>query len=122
MDILASDAALDAGVNGYPSVLFQFVLKRYTKLSASEYDAAALAALNLRDLVLGRYAGAAILDRTNVMDVLDQFAVVENAWYAQNAAGVLTLGKLDLQNLDSVVPVDTILEGDIEGTVQCENM
>lgn len=118
LDILALDAGGEIGSDAYPEKIFLYVLKHYTSLAATDYDSTAIT--NLMGGIL-RYAGVQILDRRNVMDVLDELAIVTNAWYAWNAAGVLTMGRLDLQNLDAATAIDTITSDDIEGDPSCEN-
>jgi hypothetical protein len=121
LDVRIVDAAGELTASAVPHQAFKYLLKHYTNLSASEYDGAAIDAL-ISLLQNSIYYGVAILDRTNVASVLDEIARGTYSWYGWNAAGVLTVGQLDLPNVDSIVPIDSITEDDIHGDLQCENL
>lgn len=104
-----------------PHSAFKYILANYTSLSASDYDSTAIDALESSQrgsLVWGR----AVLDRVNVLDILDEIALISLSWYAWGADGVLTVGQLDLANLDAATPTETITEDDIEGDLTAENL
>jgi hypothetical protein len=101
-----------------PFGAFRYVLESFSGMAASEYDLAGIMALYGSGFRYGR----AVLDRTNILDVLDEIAACTASWYSQNSAGVLTVGKLALATLDSATSIDTITEIDIVGDLSCENL
>lgn len=118
-DLVGQNAA--GTLDGVPHRQFKYLLQNYTALAASEYDTTSIDALIALE-VASIGTGFAILDRTNVLDLLDAIAFATYSWYAWNASGVLTVGRLDLANLDSASSIDTITTTDIEGDLACENL
>lgn len=104
-----------------PHAIFKYVLQNYTALAVSEYDSTAIDALATAESN-SIYFGTAILDRVNVLDVLDQIAFGSYSWYGWNEAGVLTVGRLDLANLDAATSTDTVDTTDVLGDLACENL
>lgn len=120
VDMQVQDAAGDL-TTGTPHEVIQYVLDHYSKLSASDYDAAALAAeITLEAASI--LASVSILDRTNALDVLDAMSAATDAWYVWGSDGVLTVGRLDLANLDGETAIDTITETDILDDLSAENL
>jgi hypothetical protein len=121
-DVSGLDAA---GVitQGRPHEIFKYLLANYSSLAAVEYDAAALAAMIALEVTEDLVGSFSILDRRNLLDIFDAIAQSTCSWYAWTSAGVLTVGRLDLANLDSAVPIDSLSRGDVwEGELQCENL
>lgn len=109
-----------------PHKVFKYVLQNYSQLSASEFDSATMDALAATEATvdgagLGIFFGAAILDRVNLLDLLDQIARATYSWYGWDSGGVLRVGRLDLANLDNVTPIKSVAKTDIIGDVSCEN-
>lgn len=121
-DIRSAGASGNALLQGIPHVGFQYILDNYTELTAADRDQAAFDALVADEVFDQLLWGYAVLDRMNVIDVLDEIAVLTNSWYSWKADGTLTVGKLDLPSLDDAAVVDTIRQGDIEGEPECENL
>lgn len=121
LDMQALDAAGAIGVSAEPHKAFKYLLQNYTALSASEYDSTAIDALAAAE-ASSIYYGRAILDRMNVVTLLDEIAFATYSWYGWNAAGVLTVGRLDLANLDSASSTGTINTHDMIGDPSCENL
>jgi hypothetical protein len=123
IDLWVIDAGGVMGA-GMPHGVFRFVLQTYTALAPAEYDIDAINALYSDELTHGVTYGRAILDRTNVRVVLDDIADTALSWYCPNVSGVLTVGKLDLANLDAVSAVDEISDDDIAegGELAFENL
>lgn len=121
-DILAQGTSGDAAIQYVPHAGFRYILDTWTRLTPDDRDAAAFSALVAAQQSAGTRWGRAILDRTNVMDVLDEIAVATNSWYGQATPGLLSVGKLDLANLDDATALDTITEDDIEGDPTYENL
>lgn len=120
-DIRATGPTGNAALQGVPHIGFQYIIDNYTSLKPSDRVQSSFDALVALELNSGIQWGYALMDRTNVMDVLDQIATLTNSWYGWNNAGQLTVGRLDLPNLDSVTPIDTIRRGDIQGDPVYEN-
>lgn len=120
MDYLAADAA-GAFTIAQPHKVFKYLVQTFTRLDAADIDTAAMDALaTLEQATI--YISMAVTDRTNLMDLLDAIATLSRSWYAFTAAGVLTVGRFDLANLDAVVPDATITDAEIVGEVQVENL
>lgn len=122
LDILAArDAAGELTTGLAPHTAFKYYLAHYSSLTAAEYDTIAIDALAA--VASPRiYYGRAITDRVNLLDLLDEIALGTYSWYGWNAAGVLTVGRLDLPNLDAASSIDSITTDDIEGDLACENL
>lgn len=101
---------------------FQFLLENYTTVPADEYDTASMTALATLESSEGATYGRAILDRVNVLTLLDEIATASRSWYAWDESGVLKVGRLDLANLDAATPIDTIDVDDIFGDLACESL
>jgi hypothetical protein len=109
------------GVSEVPHDIFEVVLQQYSMLASTEYDLTALDALAADETLAINY-GRAITDRMNVLDLLDDLALASYSWYQWTLAGVLTVGRLDLVNLDTVTPIDTVTAMDIDGDLAVENL
>jgi hypothetical protein len=106
-----------------PHDAFLYYLQNYApRLAASDYDQAAIVALAAAEASTGTLYGRSILDRMNLLEILDEIALGTQSWYGSRADGVLTVGKLDLANLDGVSPIDAIDANDIDGTLECANL
>lgn len=122
LDMTATDAAGVLGF-GHPHRIFRYLLQNHTKLTASEYDDAAIGVLIAAEIVEAIPAGFAVLDRMNVLALLDQIAQSTYSWYGWNSDGVLTVGRLDLANLDAATPIDDITAAaDVMGHLSADNM
>ncbi len=120
-DIRAAGTTGDALLQTVPHAGFRYVLDNWTRLASTDRDSASFDALVAAETAANAQWGRAVLDRTNVMDVLDEIAVCTNSWYGWTGAGKLAVGKLDLFSLAGVATIDSIVEGDIEGDPSCEN-
>lgn len=121
IDMQALDAGNEVGVGAEPHAVFKYYLSHHTSLAASEYDDAALDDLAADESSIVS-VGRAILDRTNVLDLLDEIATATYSWYGWTAAGVLTAGQLDLANIDAATATDTIAAGDVFGDPTCQQL
>lgn len=118
MDYAGVDAGGVLGVgNTSPHKAFKWLLQNYTQLAAEEYDEAALDALGGFTMAYGR----AILDRVNLIDLLDEIAFCSTSWYGWGHDGVLTVGVLELYDLDAQTPIATIDGSDFDA-VSVENL
>lgn len=119
MDVGVIDAAGFFTSTARPHDVFEWLIENYSGLTAPEYDGTAIDALaaDSGSILYGR----AILDRTNLIDLLDEIAVATCSWYGWNASGVLTVGRLDLANLDAETAVDEITDDDLSGDLSSEN-
>jgi len=120
-DILAQGTSGDAAIQDVPHAGFRYILDTWTRLTSADRDTSAFSTLVAAQQAAGTRWGRAVLDRTNVMDILDEIAVATNSWYGWDRTGLLSVGKLDLVNLDAATAVDTIVEGDIVGDPSYEN-
>jgi hypothetical protein len=119
-DIRSTGPSGNALLQGIPHIGFQYILDNYTSLVAADRDQASFDALVAEEIDDQIQWGTAVLDRANVMDILDLIATLTNSWYSWTYEGKLKVGKFDLQNLDSVTPIDTIT--DVVGEPMCENL
>lgn len=106
-----------------PHRVFLHLLQNYTKLTSAEYDTAAINAL--AELFSADMAASiAILDRENVIDLLDAISRATDSWYAWGVDGVLTVGRLDLHNISGAAAVDEIDTDDLieGGHISAENL
>lgn len=120
-DILAQGTSGDAAIQDVPHAGFRYIMDTWTRLGSANRDTAAFSALVAAQQAAGTRWGMAILDRTNVMDVLDAIAVATNSWYGWDRTGLLTVGKLDLANLDAATATETITEDDLAAAPSFEN-
>lgn len=119
-DVLAQGTSGDAAIQNIPHAAMRYLLDTYTKLTSSDRDATSFAALVAAEQAAGKQWGRAVLDRTNVLDLLDEIAIATCSWYGFGADGKLRVGKLDLANLDSAMSIDSIGVGDILGDASYE--
>lgn len=99
-----------------------FIIKTFSALAAAEYDEPTFTALcALESSESARYSRA-ILDRVNILDLLDEIATASRSWYAWDLNGILNVGRLALESIDSATPVDTISYSDVLSDVNCENL
>lgn len=117
-DILSQGLTGDAAIQNIPHAAFRYIIDTWTTLTLADRDAAAFSVLVAAEQAAGTQWGYAVLDRTNVQDVLDAIALATNSWYAWSRLGLLTVGKLDLANLATATAVDTIYADDIDMTTQ----
>lgn len=101
---------------------FLFIIKNFTELTGTEYDASSFTALTALEAAESARYGRAVLDRLNVLTLLDEIAVASRSWYTWGADGVLRVGRLDLANIDSATPIDTITAGDVRSDPVCKNL
>lgn len=121
IDMVGQDAGGEIGQTA-PHSIFKYLLKHYSQLSASDYDSTAIDALATAETSLIFY-GRAVLDRENLLTLLDEIAFATQSWYGWDSAGVLTVGKLALATLSAATPDDTIdSDRDIVGEVSAENL
>lgn len=122
IDMTLIDAAGEIA-SASPHTMFKYILKHYSGLSPSQYDTVAIDDLIDVEAPTLLQFGRVITDRMNVLDLLDEIAQCTYSWYGWNASGVLTVGRLDLPNLDAATSVDTINITDIDaGGLSCENL
>lgn len=121
-DVRSTGLAGNALNQGVPHAGFQYILDTYTSLTAADRDQASFDVMVADETLNQIQWGYAVLDRKNVMDVLDEIATLTNSWYSWDYNGKLKVGKLNLQSLSTVTPIDTITEGDMEGDPSCVNM
>jgi len=110
-----------------PHYAMQLILDSYTKLTAAYRDQPSFDQQTTYEVTHLTGWGYAVTDRANVQDVLDDISTSTNTWYAQNANGLLAVGRLELDKLDSgsffgVVSIDTTTRDDIIGDLACENL
>lgn len=122
VDIAAIDAGGFLGSATTPHRAFEYLLANHTQLEASEYDTASIDALDTAETSEGSLYGRAILDRVNVLELLDEIAKSTFSWYGWNAAGVLTVGRLDLANIDAAEAVADITAGKLLAHPSCEQL
>jgi hypothetical protein len=124
MDLFAIGTSGDASLLHIPHAAFRYILDNHTKLTAGDRVASAFATLVTSETANTVRWGRTVLDRTNVMDVLDEIALLSNSWYGWNTQGQLSVGKLDLQNLDTATAIDTITKDAIpvQSEPSCENV
>lgn len=120
-DFSGSGVSGNAVFMDVPHSAFRHILDAWTRLLPADRDETAFSTLSSAELVTIKW-GYAVLDRSNVLDVLDLIALLTNSWYAWTVAGILTVGKLDFANLDAATPIDSILKGDFETEISVENM
>lgn len=113
VDYAAGDAAGALTLSATPHKVAAYLLDNHTQLEAAEIDAAAFTALDTAELAETALYGRVILDRENLLDLLDEIARSTRSWYAWNAQGVLTAGRLDLANIDAAIAVDEIALADV---------
>lgn len=121
-DILSQGTSGDAAIQDVPHAGMRYIIDTWTRLTSVNRDTAAFTALVSAEQADGTQWGYAVLDRTNVLDILDEIAVVTNSWYSWDRTGLLTVGKLDLVNLDAATATATIVEGEISGDPSYENL
>lgn len=118
IDMQAVDAAGDMA-NAWNGEVFKYILDNYTKLTPSDYDSSSISAIGGTT----KHFGVAVLDRVNVLNVLDLIVAGVSNWYGWKSSGVLTAGGLSVSVLDFATPDDTIDTGrDILSEVTAENM
>lgn len=121
-DITAIGTSGDAAIQYVPHAGFRYILDTWTRLTSADRDANAFAALVATQQANGTRWGRAILDRTNVMDVLDDIAVLSRSWYCGDKDGLLSVGQFDLANLDDATAIDTIVHDDFLADPSIENL
>jgi hypothetical protein len=107
-----------AGIHG----AFKYLIQTYSGLAASEYDTTSMDALAAIEVLESGNYGRAILDRMNLLTLLDEIATASGSWYGWDASGVLKVGRLDLANLDAATSVDTITTSEIMNDIDCQNL
>lgn len=112
IDYNVSDAAGELGANQAPHLAFKYLLAHYSTLSTSDYDEAAINAIAATDAGVIRCA-ISILNRVNLITLLDDIARSTYSWYGWTDIGVLTVGRLDLSNLASATAIATITQADM---------
>lgn len=122
IDIQGVGSSGDAASAERPHAAMRLLLDNFTELTSADRNTSAFAALVTEESSGSLYWGRSIVDRVNLLDILDEIAVLTNAWYAWQADGLLSVGKLDLANLDGESAVETVAEDDIEGDPSCENL
>lgn len=121
-DVIAAGLSGDALVQAIPHAGFRYILDTWTCLLSSERDSAAFTSLVTAENVAQMRWGCAILDRTNVLNILDDIAVMSCSWYGWKSDGTLSVGKLDLANLDAQAAVDSIGSSDVTTDAEVENL
>jgi hypothetical protein len=123
LDYNVIDAAGELGSNQAPHKAFKYLLTHYSKLATTEYDATSLDALATAEFGLIR-CSIPIINRTNLINILDAIAASTYSWYGWSGAGVLTVGRLDLANLDSVTATATIAQTELatDTDISVENL
>lgn len=106
----------------YPHKAFQFIATTYTRAMAADLDVTTLDAMGGTEAAQTLKWGHAVLDRENVLTLLDEIALCTNSWYGQNSAGIITAGQLDLSNLDTAAAIDSVVQGDFIAQPSCENL
>lgn len=109
-----------------PHVALNYFLDKVGFPTADRDTAAidAMIARSIIDTAHGYTWGIAILKRVNVLnELLNNIAACTNSWYGWTTNGKLTVGQLDLANLDTATAVDSIdAATDIQTDLSCENL
>lgn len=122
LDMTGVGSGGDAAQAQTPHAAMRLLLDNFTELTSADRNASAFATLVTAEGTGPYYWGRSIVDRVNLLDILDEIAVLTNSWYGWQADGLLSVGKLDLTNLDSQSAIETVVEDDIEGDPSCENL
>lgn len=94
---------------------FLFLIKNFTQVTAADIDTASFAALTTLEALESVRYGRAILERANVRDLLDEIATASRSWYAWDSDGILKVGRLALESLDSATPIASLIADNILG-------
>jgi len=123
-DVLAAAASGGDGADQLnPHRAFRYILDNWTTVTAAQRHTASFAALVTAESNLAQHRwGRAVLDRMNVLDLLDEIALLTLSWYGWRSDGLLAVGKLDLANIDSETAIDTITDDDMLGDLSAENL
>jgi hypothetical protein len=115
---------LFCGKNWTPYALALDIIQRYGLAAAADIDTAAFTAA---DTALGAKLGygifsMSVMDRTNLIDVLNTICTAGFGWYGDSPLGQITCGLLDTSGLIAVTPTREFGYNDVMDNFGVENL
>lgn len=106
-----------------PFALAKELIEAYGNVDAADIDSAAFTAADsaLDSKVVLGYSNFAVIQRRNLIDVLNELIDASFGWYGDDALGRITCGVLDVSGIADAVATRSITRADVLGPISVEN-